>query len=126
MPILLFLDDTPERIPLLRPEEIVHYVRNAKEFVDWLENNPMPDVISFDHDLANEHYENLGGYNAHSPIETGDDCAKWCILTGRIPTQVIVHSWNVSGALRIATRFTDIGHKNVSIRKFNPKIPHLW
>lgn len=43
----------------------VIWVKNYNEFVDWINTNGLPDIIAFDHDLA----ENKSGY----------DCAKWLV-----------------------------------------------
>lgn len=42
----LYLDD--QRTPIEKGWTVV---RNYKEFVAYIENNAMPDIISFDHDL---------------------------------------------------------------------------
>lgn len=51
----LYLDDvrTPtETLPGYKPWYVV---RNYNEFVEWISKNGLPDFISFDHDLADEH-----------------------------------------------------------------------
>lgn len=63
-------------------------VRNYEEFVKHIEENGLPDEISFDHDLGED-------------IKTGYDCAKWlcnyCWTNGiPIPTYN-VHSANPVG-----------------------------
>ena len=52
-------------------------VRNYEEFVQYITNNGMPDFISFDHDLADEHYDhdNIQDYKE----KTGLECAKWLV-----------------------------------------------
>ncbi len=60
----LFLDD--ER----KPNDVLKYynndiycdddwilVKNYTDFVDYISNNKMPKIISFDHDLSQEHYK---------------------------------------------------------------------
>lgn len=86
----LFLDD--ERIPQrvtwtklpLGPWTIV---RNYDIFVKHITNFGLPSFVTFDHDLADEHYpcfEPSGGINNMNKIsydkykeKTGYDCAKW-------------------------------------------------
>ena len=46
----LYLDDV--RIPQTEGWEIV---RNYDDFVKWIEENGLPDIVSFDHDLAEVH-----------------------------------------------------------------------
>jgi hypothetical protein len=75
----------------------------------------VPDVISFDHDLGDEHYaecENTPGIldTAESEIEkhyskftekTGYDCTKWLIEHKHLPQTCIVHSMNPVGKKNI-------------------------
>lgn len=43
----------------------VIWVKNYKQFINWIIKNSLPDAICFDHDLGTEH--------------TGYDCAKWLV-----------------------------------------------
>lgn len=65
-------------------------VRSYKEFVEFIEKNGLPEFISFDHDLADEHYDDyFDNYlKPESEVKlkydeykekTGYDCAKWLI-----------------------------------------------
>ena len=69
----------------------------------------MPELISFDHDLADEHY---GTHDQLDEIEyllyeekTGYHCAKWlidyCIDNNVEPPHYLVHSMNTAGATNI-------------------------
>jgi hypothetical protein len=84
-------------------------VRTYNEFVDYIKTNGIPEVISFDHDLADEHYdpsmyESTKSYSEKSNFfkeKTGYDCVKWmgeyCIENSiPIPT-CYVHSMNPVG-----------------------------
>lgn len=89
----LYLDDI--RIPKTDGWDIV---RSHKEFVEWITINGIPDEISFDHDLADIHYNpstQVQGFKYHE--ETGYDSAKWlcqyCWDNG-IP----LPKWNVHSA----------------------------
>jgi hypothetical protein len=127
----LFLDD--ERIPrnvtwvqLPSNMTINHKIaRNYKEFVDLIYNYGLPATVSFDHDLADEHYKHMltdntlnqhtafvddefGGLNVtfdYGAEKTGFDCAKWlvdfCIERGLKFPPYTVHSMNPVGAERI-------------------------
>lgn len=81
---LLFLDDI--RYPL----DAYHYteqdiflredwyvVRNYAQFVSRILEKGLPEMISFDHDLADEHY--LEQDSQEYVEKTGYDCAKWLI-----------------------------------------------
>jgi 8-oxo-dGTP pyrophosphatase MutT (NUDIX family) len=103
---VLYLDDT--RKPL-RPG--VAWVRNYDEFVQWLSNNDMPDVVSLDHDLALEHYpasleedreRNTSGIPYDTYTEpTGLDAAKY-IVKNKLPLKNwAVHSANPVGRYNI-------------------------
>lgn len=81
---LLFLDD------IRYPIEAYHYtqqniflrkdwhiVRNYEQFVNRILEKGLPEMISFDHDLADEHY--LGPDSQEFVEKTGYDCAKWLV-----------------------------------------------
>lgn len=80
----LFLDDirypheayqyTKKDIFLVKEWDIV---RNYEQFTNRIKEKGLPEMISFDHDLADEHYLEP---NALTFVEkTGYDCAKWLI-----------------------------------------------
>ncbi|OCA70055.1 cyclic-phosphate processing receiver domain-containing protein [Chryseobacterium arthrosphaerae] len=79
---LLFLDDV--RYPIeayhYTKQDIFlrsdwHIVRNYGQFVSRILEKGLPEMISFDHDLADEHYLKP---DAQEFVEkTGYDCAKW-------------------------------------------------
>lgn len=111
----LYLDDqrTPTTtIPGYYPWAVV---RNYDEFILHILNSGIPDLISFDHDLANEHIEDYYkqkfslGYQ-HPDYEsykekTGLDCARWlvehCQEKNLNIKSVSVHSHNPVGATNI-------------------------
>lgn len=127
----LFLDD--ERFPgdvtwvqLPSNMRINHkIVRNYEEFVYLIYHNGLPATVSFDHDLADEHYRHMltdttlnhyttfiaddeGGLNVtfdYGAEKTGFDCAKWlvqyCINNKLKFPEYQVHSMNPVGAERI-------------------------
>lgn len=87
-------------------------VRSYGQFIKWIENNGLPDLISFDHDLSDvpELKENL-------PVEdwfqlegnreyTGMDCAKWlvnyCIDNKKELPKFLIHSMNPVGVENIS------------------------
>ena len=117
----LYLDD--KRDPKTEGWEIV---RNYTDFVKWIELNGVDDLlISFDHDLADEHYAypdstflNFGEYSNRDDKEyTGYECAKWlcnyCLTHNyRIP------NWNVHSANPIGAEYIDSIMKNYT-KKLN-------
>lgn len=80
-------------------------VRNFDEFQNYIIMNGVPDVISFDHDLADIHYIKQLDYNDYVE-KTGYHCMKWLIdylLDNKIyklPT-CYVHSMNPIGKKNI-------------------------
>jgi hypothetical protein len=92
-------------------------VRTYDEFVNWVKENGVPEIASFDHDLADEHiqyyFDNGGHRNPPNPQETtftektGYDCAKWlvdyCIDNKVNLPEYYVHSANPVGGLNILT-----------------------
>lgn len=110
----LYLDD--ERTP--HPSHGFDIVRNYAEFVDYIITNGIPDVISFDHDLGENHYMlkddqwtvypelvEKGEVDTHVFGETGYDIAKWlveyCEEHNLKLKETYVHSMNVVGANNI-------------------------
>ncbi|BAP29972.1 uncharacterized protein CHSO_0935 [Chryseobacterium sp. StRB126] len=81
---LLFLDDIRYPIEAYRytKQDIFlrkdwHIVRNYDQFVNRILEKGLPEMISFDHDLADEHYLKP---DAKEFVEkTGYDCAKWLV-----------------------------------------------
>jgi hypothetical protein len=111
----LFLDD------IRNPKDCLSYmkddvydenwdiVRTYDEFVDYITKNGVPDEISFDHDLADEHYDPsmylsssiyVGKYDSFKE-KTGYDCAKWlsdyCVNNIVPMSKFYVHSMNPVG-----------------------------
>lgn len=107
----LFLDD--ER----QPKDVASYqdngiymrepwfvVKNFNEFKSYIENNQMPDVISFDHDLTYDHYRYaVTSYIPYAEFKekTGYHCLIWLILycnknKMHLP-QIMIHTMNKEG-----------------------------
>ena len=115
----LFLDDirNPEDAAKYTNQDIYLFkmwdtVRSYNEFVSYIENNGLPVCISFDHDLADEHYtpeEYWSDYDKskvyqdkqHYKEKTGYDCAKWlvdyCIENKCNLPKYMCHSMNPVG-----------------------------
>ena len=82
------------------------WIKNYEDFVDYIHCNPLPDFISFDHDLGDIDpvtYKEYSGY----------DCAKflceWCMNTKQKLPKYEIHSMNPVGAAninRIITSFS--------------------
>jgi hypothetical protein len=111
----LYLDDvrTPtDTLPGYHPWDVV---RNYDEFVAYIEKNGVPDMISFDHDLADEHmqdyYQQVGEKGYQDPSYdtfkemTGLNCADWLITycqQNKVDLKkCCVHSHNPVGAVNI-------------------------
>lgn len=99
---VLWLDD-------MRSPQIlgIRWVKNYVEFVDYLKNHEMPDLICFDHDLALEHYplfENRPGlvipYSTYKE-KTGKEAAEY-IVENNLPLKYwSVHTMNAQGRINI-------------------------
>ena len=101
-------------------------VRSYKEFVRAVETLGIPNLVSFDHDLADEHYDTLGQtdflslseyYLSNDREMTGYDCAKWlcdyCIDNNEKFPNYLIHSWNRIGSENIKGYITNfIKHNN--------------
>ena len=114
---LLYLDDIRNphmTYPHMKDEDWI-VVKNYDEFVKLIEEKGLPEMVSFDHDLAQEHYPsgNPQLYHPAGPLpydkykeKTGLDCAKWLVdycldRKLELPTWG-VHSANPVGAANIA------------------------
>jgi hypothetical protein len=92
-------------------------VRNYYAFVQIIEGKGIPDIISFDHDLADEHYDpKIVGTESYEQIydmfdeKTGYHCAKWlidyCIDNNKkLPADILIHSMNPAGSMNIKSLF---------------------
>lgn len=118
---ILWLDDARNpfidlegKVPKVK-DSILEWVLSYEQFVQWIEKYGLPDIISFDHDLADEHYtpeyfwsnyeENKKYQEWRSETyqeKTGMDCAKWlvdyCIDNDKELPEFYVHSANPVGA----------------------------
>ena len=84
-------------------------VRNYDEFVKIITTQGIPDVVSFDHDLADEHYDSQKPSDEYRE-KTGFHCAKWliqyCIDNNKdLPQTILIHSMNPAGSLNIQSIF---------------------
>ena len=121
---LLWLDDI--RNPFINEEGKVptdkngeyyniNWVLDYEQFVQWINLFGLPDAISFDHDLADEHYTPEYFWNNYEESKkfqewrgesyqekTGMDCAKWlvdyCTDNKKKLPEIFVHSANPVGA----------------------------
>jgi hypothetical protein len=107
----LFLDDerNPSDVNWIKIPNVRWSVcRNFHEFKKYIDVWGMPEAISFDHDLAPEHYEAcINETHDYGNIATGYDCAKWlveyCRQSRKKIPQYTVHSLNPVGRENITT-----------------------
>jgi hypothetical protein len=141
---LLWLDD--ERNPFINTHFVltpflgkdvkvnevnIVWVTNYTEFVEWISKNDIPDYISFDHDLAYEHYvpsylwsdyQKSKEYQDKKQYKekTGLDCAKWlidyCIAYHKKLPFFYVHSANPVGADNIKNLLDNFNEKYLSFK----------
>lgn len=99
---VLYLDDI--RIPTLVGVDLV---KSYDEFVAWIEKHGIPDLISFDHDLAPDQYP-LRQTDIHAKIDyssykerTGYHCAQYIVANNLPLRNWAVHSYNPTGKANI-------------------------
>lgn len=111
----LFLDDV--RVPTTTLPNAYPWVlvKNYDEFVSWIDKNGLPDFISFDHDLGEEHmndyYRQMLDQGYQHPDydsykdKTGLDCARYiveyCQKHNKFFPKCSVHSHNPVGRINI-------------------------
>ena len=108
----IFLDDVriPTQVYWAEIPKDQHYsvVRNFNEFVDLISLRGLPKFVCYDHDLATEHYHDVGkasmNYDNYKE-RTGYDCAKWlvayCFEKNIKHPPYVVHSLNPIGKQNI-------------------------
>ena len=85
---------------------------------------------SLDHDLGTHTVEDVDDWDAiielayskresDEPEETGYDLVEWMIEHDCVPEQITIHSWNPTGAHRMAMRFIEAGYE-CTLAPFTP------
>lgn len=137
----LFLDDDPNRIPgqlpwIELPLVEWTFVRSYKQFVDTIKQKGVPVIVSFDHDLADEHYQEYFRVHETKGVEkirydkleekTGYHCAKWLAnhcVNNNIPIPLYyLHTRNGYGAKNIAS-ILESARKVIEENKIKPTKP---
>jgi hypothetical protein len=134
----LYLDDvrTPSTdLPGYEPWVVV---RNFNDFKNFIVDNGIPDLISFDHDLAEEHmndYYNQFALNGYQNPDyssykemTGLDCAYWLVKhiqdNNLTLNKCCVHSHNPVGAANIQSYLNGFKkHMDLDQDVFIMKVP---
>ena len=100
----LFLDDERQPNKFLNDTRAWVVVRTHAQFVECIRVNGLPKFISFDHDLADEHYVQSVNYDKFKE-KTGYHCATWlveyCMRTNQPLPDWQVHSMNPVGRMNI-------------------------
>lgn len=106
----LFLDDERSIIriksmiynyqKLVNEDHKIILVKNYTEFKNKINKFGVPEFVSFDHDLAHEHYIENKQYNEYKE-KTGYECAKYlleyCVLDKKEFPSYYIHSMNPVG-----------------------------
>ncbi len=125
----IFLDDI--RNPIFRnltylPKSLINFyeknewiiVRNYDEFVNYITQNGLPDLISFDVDLQDIHYDigrknnfnkfDIADYEKEGVEKTGVHCAQYvidyCLDNNVFLPEYLIHSQNPAGSLEIKSK----------------------
>jgi hypothetical protein len=85
-------------------------VRNFYAFITLVQKKGVPDNISFDHDLADEHHKKKVFDYDKCVEKTGYHCAKWlidyCLYNKmEIPAGIFIHSMNPAGIKNLKSLF---------------------
>ena len=98
-------------------------VRNYQQFVDKIIELGLPNIISYDHDLADEHYDWYSELDTSEKIDysvykekTGYHCALWlieyCKKNKLEFPEYYIHSMNVKGKYNIITEIEKYRKEN--------------
>lgn len=106
--LVLWLDDVRNPKQFIPQYDNVVWVKHYNEFVQYIQENSLPDLISFDHDLGDYQALYSSGYiegELPEDEKTGYDCIKWlidyCIDNKLKLPECIVHSANPVGKKNI-------------------------
>jgi hypothetical protein len=133
MSYILFLDDIRQPSKVYPETFDAQWViaRNYKEFVNAIETRGLPELVSFDHDLAEEHYpfnEPQGGIRDRNNIpyqsykeKTGYDAAKFLVqycldMDANFP-ECRIHSMNPVGRKNIKDHLFMAQTYQVAVRR---------
>src|SRR5262245_21958738 len=109
---IFILEDDPARQNLFMQALSGHHYIICSSVKDAKASYAGPyDLVCLDHDLMDVHYSVGERYNeltAEQSEQTGTEFAAWLAET-QPETKVVIHSWNPSGALRMARLLTDAG-----------------
>lgn len=105
---ILVIEDNTYRIVFFKQKfigEDLHLAKNYDEAINELNNNSPFDLVCFDHDLEEAHYQadysnNKTGYDVALHLETMKD---------KLPTNAIIHTLNPDGAINIARCLKSLG-----------------
>lgn len=84
-------------------------VRSYDQFIDYITKNGLPKIVSFDHDLSDEHYQYLinhsdVNYNKYTE-KTGMECLKWlceyCLDNNKKLPKCLIHTQNIIGSINM-------------------------
>lgn len=117
---VLFLDDAPWRHKLVRAKmegpdsafEVVH-VWTVDECIEAIQTKGPFDLIYLDHDL-NDYIDKTGKFSKYSGMYgdqrlNGTHVTNWMVRNMPDRPEVIVHSWNHSGAQSMVSQLTQSG-----------------
>ncbi len=127
----LFLDDFRQPkdafklwgVNIYSPDSDVRWiaVKNAQEFYETINRLGVPQIVSFDHDLADEHYDQRTWNSEERTPPDGFDCAKMLLRTiqesDTLIPEIHIHSQNPVGSKRIFSYFYSFFKHLVSLEK---------
>lgn len=127
----IFLDDNRTVDMVFSNQDLSEWtvLKTHDEFVEYITENGLPEFISFDHDLADEHYDKgIEAFMSDNDAleipydefkeKTGMESAKWlvnyCIDNKKRLPEFYVHSANPAGNKNIKSYLTNF--KNFQLR----------
>lgn len=124
---VLVLDDDDYRHFMFNIAFKNHYVKNVRNVAEAVEalKEETWDLVQLDHDLADVHYHELkaGKVGELTGMDVAVHIARY-MDREKLPTRVVVHSWNPPGAKAMVEILRDAGI-SVVYQPFNPDMAEV-
>lgn len=108
-PFLWLDDERPSPTP-----EGWDVVLDLAQFATYVDEHEVTDLVSLDHDLNDQHYQQLALHGEDAVYEgSGLDCVVYMIENSWLPETVVVHTMNPWGRVNMVNSLEAAGYHSV-------------